>query len=106
MLWGVRTGPGVLWDVCSYCAYKNIPVPKVTVPVGTDADGKPVSVEFWGRAGPSNATDKMWAYDDAYAKTGDLPFLYTIKPLVEAIAADPALMRVDAALVTGAGNLF
>jgi len=95
-----------LCNFVAYCAYKNIPVPKVTVPVGTDASGNPVSVEFWGRSGPAGATDKMWAFDDTYAKTGDLPFLYTIKPLVEAIAADPSLVRVDAALVKGVGNLF
>ena len=86
--------------------FKNIPVPKVTVPVGLDAAGNPVSVEFWGRAGPQGATSLDWAYDDEFAKTADLSFLYAVKPLVEAIAMDPSLVRVDATLVSGAGNLF
>jgi len=95
-----------LCNFVTYLAFKNIPVPKVTVPVGADASGNPVSVEFWGRAGPADATTLDWAYDDEWAKTGDLPFLYAVKPLIEAIAQDPSLVRVNAALVSGDDNLF
>ncbi|KAJ1454290.1 amidase signature domain-containing protein [Pelagophyceae sp. CCMP2097] len=88
-------------------AWKNIPVPKISFPVGRDVSGNVVNMEFWGRSGPKGATDNTWLFDDEYAKSADVAFLHKVKTLVEAIyAADPALQRVDAPLVTGPGNLF
>merc|ERR1712176_1733695 len=36
-----------------YMAFKSIPIPKLVVPTGLDALGRPTAVEFWGRAVPS-----------------------------------------------------
>ena len=73
---------------------KNIPIPKIVVPTGLDSTGRPTAIQIWGRAIPA---DKL--YDDDFARTADLDFLYTAKVLVEAIQAEPALARVDAPLV-------
>jgi len=97
-------------NMVSFFLFKNIPVPKVTVPVGLDAEGRPVSVEFWGRAGPKpQAGGRIgleWLYDDDFAKTSDLDFLYVVRELVQTIHQEPSLRRQDARLVTGPGNLF
>ena len=42
-------------------------VPKLTIPLGLDAEGRPVSVTAWGRAVPVEHL-----YDDEFAKTHDL----------------------------------
>ena len=73
---------------------KNIPIPKLVVPTGLDSAGRPTAVQFWGRATPA---DQL--YEDEFARTADLDFLYTAKVLLEAIQAEPALARVDAPLV-------
>lgn len=83
-------------NIVSYLYMKNIPIPKVTFPVGVDKDGNPVSMEFWGRSGPKGATDHMWVYDDAYAKTADVAFLAMVKTLVNQVYTVDALKRVDA----------
>jgi hypothetical protein len=53
-------------------------------------------MEFWGRAGPKGATDTMWVYDDAYAKTADVEFLAMVKTLVNQVYTVKDLQRVDA----------
>ena len=73
---------------------KNIPIPKLVVPTGLDSAGRPTAVQIWGRATPA---DQL--YEDDFARTADLDFLYTAKVLLEAIQAEPALARVDAPLV-------
>lgn len=94
----------------SFFMFKQIPVPKVTVPVGLDPQGRPVSVEFWGRAGPPKGHPKAetsdWMYDDDFARTADLDFLHMVAKLVAEIQAKPSLRRAEAKLVTGEGNLF
>ena len=77
-----------------YMAFKLIPIPKLIVPTGLDAEGRPTAMEFWGRAPPP---EKL--YDDEFMRTFDLDFLYAVRPLVEVIHADAELRRVDAALV-------
>jgi len=99
-------------NLLSFVLFKNIPVPKITVPVGLDPEGNPVSIEFWGRAGPKqdpagrgDGSDD-WLYDDDFAQTADLDFLYAVRELVEVIQRTPSLRRAEAGLVTGPGNLF
>ena len=77
--------------------FKTVPVPKLMIPVGLDdATGKrPVAVLLWGRGPP---TEQM--YNDSFARTWDLDFLYKAKAIVEAIHARPELRRVDAPLVS------
>lgn len=82
-------------NTVSYMAFKNIAIPKLMVPTGCDAHGRPTAVAFWGRAVPA---EKL--YDDAYVRLYDLDFLYTVRPLVEALQADPTTRRVDAPLVS------
>eukprot|EP00931_Biecheleriopsis_adriatica_P115465 TRINITY_DN91250_c0_g1_i1.p1 TRINITY_DN91250_c0_g1~~TRINITY_DN91250_c0_g1_i1.p1 ORF type:complete len:639 (-),score=81.76 TRINITY_DN91250_c0_g1_i1:263-2080(-) len=77
-----------------YGYFKCIPVPKLVVPTGLDDQGRPTSVEFWGRAMPSERI-----FDDDFAKTYDLTFLYQARALVESLHSDPSLRRVDAPLV-------
>lgn len=90
-------GPGACNGV-SYMAFKCIPIPKLMVPTGLDPQGRPTAVLFWGRAPP---VEKL--YDDEFAKTFDLDFLYKVRPLVELLQADEGLRRKDAPLVA---NLF
>uniref|UniRef100_A0A7S2IBM9 Amidase domain-containing protein n=1 Tax=Haptolina brevifila TaxID=156173 RepID=A0A7S2IBM9_9EUKA len=75
--------------------WKTIPVPKLLVPTGLDENGRPTGVMLFGK-GPSPAM----MFNDTYATTFDLPFLYAAKAVVEALyAADPGLRRAHAPLV-------
>jgi Asp-tRNA(Asn)/Glu-tRNA(Gln) amidotransferase A subunit family amidase len=75
---------------------KNWAVPKMLVPLGLDAEGRPVSCTCWGKAVP-----RASLYDDDFPKTWDLPFLYRVRRAVEAVHADPALRRAENALTLG-----
>jgi Asp-tRNA(Asn)/Glu-tRNA(Gln) amidotransferase A subunit family amidase len=75
--------------------FKSIPVPKLSVPLGLDPrTGRPVGVLLWGRAQPPEQI-----FNDSFARTFDLPFLYTAKALVAALHAEPSLRRANAPLV-------
>ena len=79
---------------------KHVPLPKVMVPVGKDAAGKPVALQFMGRAGPVGASDLGYAFDDEVLRGLDVPFLRDVDTLVEAmVAADPSLARVAPEMV-------
>ena len=80
---------------------KHVPLPKMMVPVGKDASGKPVALMFMGRAGPVGASDLAYAFDDELLRGLDVPFLRDVDTLVEAmVAADPSLARVAPEMVT------
>ena len=67
--------------------FKSILIPKLSVPLGLDpATGKPVGVLLWGRAQPP-----AQIFNDSFAKTFDLPFLYTARAVVAALHAEPSL---------------
>jgi Asp-tRNA(Asn)/Glu-tRNA(Gln) amidotransferase A subunit family amidase len=83
-------------NLVTYFGFKDIPVPKMWVPVGLDSVGRPVSVGFMGRA---PTVDNL--FSDDYAKTHDLPFLYAVKRLVHDLHAVKELKRADAVAVTG-----
>lgn len=73
------------------CRFKHIPVPKLTIPLGLDFEGRPVSVTAWGRAVPAEHL-----YDDVYARTHDLEWLYKVGAVVEALHANGGgLQRVE-----------
>ena len=79
---------------------KHVPLPKVMVPVGKDAAGKPVALQFMGRAGPAGASDLAYAFDDEVLRGLDVPFLRDVDTLVNAmVAADPSLARVAPEMV-------
>ena len=79
---------------------QSIPVPKLLVPTGLDAAGRPTGVMLFGKGPPP---DQM--FNDTFAKTFDLPFLYRAKAVVEALyQADPTMERAHAPLV--ADDLF
>ena len=67
---------------CS-CRFKHIPVPKLTIPLGLDPQGRPVSVTAWGRAVPIEHL-----YDDDYARTFDLEWMYKVGAMVDALHAE------------------
>ena len=80
---------------------KHVPLPKVMVPVGKDVEGKPVALQFMGRAGPVGASDLAYAFDDEILRGLDVPFLRDVDVLVEAmVAEDPSLARVAPEMVT------
>ena len=80
---------------------KHVPLPKVMVPVGKDVEGKPVALQFMGRAGPVGARDLAYAFDDELLRGLDVPFLRDVDVLVEAmVAEDPSLARVAPEMVT------
>ena len=79
---------------------KHVPLPKMMVPVGKDGEGKPVALQFMGRAGPVGANDLAYAFDDEVLRGLDVPFLRDVDTLVEAmVAEDPSLARVAAEMV-------
>jgi hypothetical protein len=86
-------------NLVAYFGFKDIPVPKLWVPVGLDDAGSPVSLGFMGRA--PNVDD---IYSDEVARTHDLRFLYAVRRMVAAFAATPGLARANADAVTA--NLF
>ena len=92
--WEEKKGGFLHYLLASMGTLKNIPIPKLMVPNGLEAQGRPTGIQLWGRAMPPEQI-----YDDAFAKTCDLDFLYTAKVLVDLIQADPALKRADAKLV-------
>ena len=66
-----------------------------------DAAGKPVALQFMGRAGPVGASDLAYAFDDELLRGLDVPFLRDVDVLVEAmVAEDPSLARVAPEIVT------
>ena len=80
---------------------KHVPLPKMMVPVGKDGEGKPVALQFMGRAGPVDASDLAYAFDDELLRGLDVPFLRDVDTLVEAmVAEDPSLARVAPEMVT------
>ena len=80
---------------------KHVPLPKMMVPVGKDAAGKPVALQFMGRAGPAGASDLAYAFDDELLRGLDVAFLRDVDVLVEAmVAVDPSLARVTPEMVT------
>ena len=82
---------GVLRALGLVGRFKHIPVPKLTIPLGLDFEGRPVSVTAWGRAVPIE-----YLYDDVYARTHDLEWLYKVGALVEALHANGSgLQRVE-----------
>ena len=79
---------------------KHVPLPKMMVPVGKDGEGKPVALQFMGRAGPVGASDLAYAFDDELLRGLDVPFLRDVDVLVEAmVAEDPSLARVAPEMV-------
>ena len=79
---------------------KHVPLPKMMVPVGKDAAGKPVALQFMGRAGPVGASDLAYAFDDDLLRGLDVPFLRYVDVLVDAmVAEDPSLARVAPEMV-------
>ena len=80
---------------------KHVPLPKMMVPVGKDAAGKPVALQFMGRAGPVGASDLAYAFDDEVLRGLDVPFLRDVDTLVNTmVAEDPSLARVAPEMVT------
>ena len=77
--------------LCALGRFKHIPVPKLTIPLGLDLEGRPVSVTAWGRAVPVEHL-----YDDDYARTHDLEWLHKVGTVVEALHANGSgLQRVE-----------
>ena len=79
---------------------KHVPLPKMMVPVGK-VEGKPVALQFMGRAGPVGASDLAYAFDDEVLRGLDVPFLRDVDTLVNTmVAEDPSLARVAPEMVT------
>jgi len=84
-----------LWEnIKMFWMWKDTPIPKLVVPTGLDANGKPTGIMLWGRAIPAEHLN-----DAEFAKTFDLSFLYTAKALVSVLHTDARLMRANAPLV-------
>merc|ERR1712070_502058 len=84
-----------LWEnIKLFWMWKDTPIPKLVVPTGLDANGKPTGIMLWGRAIPAEHL-----HDPDFAKTFDVNFLYMAKALVSTLQADDRLMRANAPLV-------
>ena len=56
------------------------------VPLGVDELGRPVSCTCWGKAVP-----RAHLYDDEFAKSWDLEFMYKVQRLVWTLHGDASL---------------
>eukprot|EP00463_Aulacantha_scolymantha_P003162 TRINITY_DN3974_c0_g1_i1.p1 TRINITY_DN3974_c0_g1~~TRINITY_DN3974_c0_g1_i1.p1 ORF type:complete len:136 (+),score=6.98 TRINITY_DN3974_c0_g1_i1:59-466(+) len=75
-------------------SFKHLHIPKMVIPVGLTSDGRPSSVQLWGRAIPH---EQM--YNDAYSSKHDVEFLHLVKRVSDSIQSVQELKRVDAELV-------
>ena len=75
---------------------KEIHIPKMVVPTGLTVDGRPTSVQIWGRA---VAYEDM--FEDIASVKHDVEFLYLVQRLAAAIQLAPELRRQDAPLAAG-----
>ena len=71
-------------------ACKDLHIPRLSVPTGLSADGRPTGVQLWGRAVPHAEM-----FDDAASTRHSVAFLRLAARAVEAIHADTRLVRVD-----------
>ena len=78
----------LLSEIAADCAAKMV------IPTGLTADGRPTSVQVWGRA---VEYDDM--FDDEASVRNDVSFLYVVQRVAAAIQGVPELRRQDAALV-------
>lgn len=77
-----------------YSYFKMMHIPKVVIPVGLDAQGRPISLTFWGRAMPAETT-----FCDSCSITEDIEWLYKVKKVIASLHVDgSALARVDSAI--------
>lgn len=80
-----------------YTTFKMLHISKVTVPIGLDAEGRPISFTIWGRAMPA---EEMFC--DECSVTFDTEFLYKVKKVIDVLHAEGSeLMRVDSTLAMG-----
>lgn len=80
-----------------YTTFKALHISKVTVPVGLDDEGRPISLTIWGRAMPAEEV-----FCDECSVTFDTEFLYKVKKVVDTLHAEGSpLMRVDSTLAMG-----
>lgn len=90
----VQTSEGFYSKRAFYSFTKLWAVPKLLIPLGLDALGRPVSCTAWGKAVP-----RQHLYDDTFAKTWDIAFMYKVRKAVEAIyVAKPELRRKEPGL--------
>ena len=77
----------------SACA--QLHVPKLSVPTGMSADGRPTGLQLWGRAVPYEHM-----FDDACSTRHSVYFLHLAARAVEAIHADATLRPVPPIICT------
>ena len=82
-------------------AFKDLHIPKLSVPTGLSEDGRPTGVQLWGRAVP--CADM---FEDAKSSVASVAFLYRAARVVAAIHADASLRRVEPAIMRPASDSF
>eukprot|EP00756_Hemistasia_phaeocysticola_P033345 Hpha_TRINITY_DN16461_c2_g12::TRINITY_DN16461_c2_g12_i1::g.160044::m.160044/K02433/gatA, QRSL1; aspartyl-tRNA(Asn)/glutamyl-tRNA(Gln) amidotransferase subunit A len=70
--------------------FKSFPVPKVVAPLGTDAEGRPISITLWGRS--VDTEDLM--YEEG-AASYDIPFLHKAARVVAELQKAGIVKRVE-----------
>jgi Asp-tRNA(Asn)/Glu-tRNA(Gln) amidotransferase A subunit family amidase len=79
-----------------FFSFKHLHIPKMSVPLGLTPDGRPCSMQLWGKAVPYKHM-----YDDAYSRQHDAHFLQLVTRVVTAMhAIAPSLRRVDSSFAT------
>lgn len=74
---------------------KEIHIPKLVIPTGLTVDGRPSSVQVWGRA-----VDYDSMFENSASVRNDVEFLYIVEKVAAAIQAQPGLHRRDAVLAS------
>jgi hypothetical protein len=75
-------------------SFKHLHIPKLVVPTGLTADGRPTAVQLWGQAVPY---EQM--FDDECSASHDVEFLHLARRAADAIQRDPELRRANAPMV-------
>lgn len=77
-----------------FFTFKHLHIPKMVIPTGLTADGRPTAIQIWGKAVPYELM-----FDDAFAAKHDAEFLSLVKRASAVIQSQPGLQRQDAAMI-------
>mmetsp|Transcript_28772 Transcript_28772/g.52169 ORF Transcript_28772/g.52169 Transcript_28772/m.52169 type:complete len:166 (-) Transcript_28772:29-526(-) len=94
-----KAGPSQLF-MLHFFSFKHLHIPKMVIPTGLTADGRPTAVQIWGKAVPYEHM-----FDDSVAAKHDADFLYLVRRVSAAIQKQPGLSREDAAMIVKDLNL-
>merc|ERR1712113_1314357 len=77
-----------------FFTFKHLHIPKLVIPTGLTADGRPTAVQIWGKAVPYELM-----FDDSFAAKHDAESLCLVGRICAVIQNQPGLSRKDAEMI-------